>query len=83
MHNYSFYFNDDTHTEHTVGMQIAISEGDTWCKVLESFLNFLETVYGYPLKDGVLYLDEVPDIHPSRTVTAYLENKDKPEPYSS
>jgi len=83
MHNYSFYFNDNTHTEHTVGMQISISEGDTWCKVLESFLNFLETVYGYPIKEGVLYLDETYDVHPSRTVTAYLENKDKAEPYSS
>jgi len=83
MHNYSFYFNDNTHTEHTVGMQISISEGDTWCKVLENFLNFLETVYGYPIKEGVLYLDETYDVHPSRTVTAYLENKDKAEPYSS
>jgi hypothetical protein len=64
-------------------MQISISEGDTWCKVLESFLNFLETVYGYPIKEGVLYLDETYDVHPSRTVTAYLENKDKAEPYSS
>jgi len=83
MHNYSFYFNDNTHTEHTVGMQISISEGDTWCKVLESFLNFLETVYGYPIKEGVLYLDEVPDIHPSRTVTAHLDNKDMQDPFTS
>jgi hypothetical protein len=83
MHNYSFYFNDNIHTEHTVGMQIAVSEGQTWHKVVESFLSFLETVYGYPLKDGVLYVDETQDIHPSRTVTAYLENINKPEPYSS
>jgi methionine synthase II (cobalamin-independent) len=83
MHNYSFYFNDNIHTEHTVGMQIVVSDGQTWHKVVESFLNFLETVYGYPLKDGVLYVDETQDIHPSRTVTAYLENINKPEPYSS
>jgi zona occludens toxin (predicted ATPase) len=83
MDNYSFYFNEDTQTAHSVGMQIAVSDGQTWHKVVESFLNFLETVYGYPLKDGVLYVDETQDIHPSRTVTAYLENIDKPEPYSS
>jgi len=82
MDTYSFYHND-TQTKNSVGMQISISEGDTWCKVLESFLNFLETVYGYPIKEGVLYLDETYDVHPSRTVTAYLENKDKAEPYSS
>ena len=82
MDNYSFYHND-TQTNTPVGMQVAVSEGQTWHKVVESFLNFLETVYGYPLKDGVLYVDETQDIHPSRTVTAYLENINKPEPYSS
>jgi hypothetical protein len=83
MHNYSFYFDDNTQPEHTVGMQIAVSEGQTWHKVVESFLSFLETVYGYPIKDGVLYLDDMSDIHPSRTVITHLNNKDMQEPFTS
>jgi len=83
MANYSFSFDNGKDEFDSVCLHISLSDGEPWSKAVESFLSFLEVVYGYPIKDGILYLDEMPNILPSRTVTAYLENKDKPDPFTS
>lgn len=34
---------------------LSFKEGATWCKVLEQFLDFLGSVYGYDIRDQVKF----------------------------
>ena len=50
---YTFRYTDDTGK--TTELSHEIDDAATWPNAVEAFLSFLEIVYGYPIKQDVLY----------------------------
>lgn len=39
----------------TISLSLEVGDGASWPNAVEAFLSFLEIVYGYPIKQNVLY----------------------------
>jgi hypothetical protein len=50
---YTFRYTDETGK--TTDLNHEISDASAWPNAVEAFLSFLEIVYGYPIKQDVLY----------------------------
>ena len=50
---YTFRYTDETGK--TTDLNHEVSDAATWPNAVEAFLSFLEIVYGYPIKQDVLY----------------------------
>ena len=53
--NAQFTFRHTSPEGKTTELTHEISDGATWPHALEAYLSFLEIVYGYPIKQDILY----------------------------
>ena len=53
--NAQYTFRHTDETGKTTELSHEISDAATWPNAVEAFLSFLEIVYGYPIKQDVLY----------------------------
>jgi hypothetical protein len=66
----------------TTELSHEISDAATWPSAVEAFLSFLEIIYGYPIKQDVLYDVDIYSydmVTPNRLVYTNWKLKDKDE----